>query len=112
MVGSDTATFPEGNISVTTREPKAQDPMPPLARKMIVAGCDPEASVEIRRGAMRVWKKDHTLRFWADQDIRELPSGNIVWRKYQKFPDHLRERRSKPEPSAATAMRVHPQSPP
>ena len=89
MTGSDTATFPEGNLSVTSREPKVQDPMPSLARKMIKAGYDPEATVRITRGTMTVWKKDHSLRFWADRDTREQATGGIVTRGYRPFPNNV-----------------------
>ena len=86
LTGSDTATFPKGEISFTSREPKSQDPMPPLARKMVEAGCNPDAIVRITRSGMPVWKVDKPLRYWAELDIRELPDGKIVRRKYRPIP--------------------------
>lgn len=86
LTRSDTATFPERGITFTSREPKSQDPMPPLARLMLAAGCDPEGIVRITRNGTPVWTVDKPLQYWADLDIRELPDGQIVRRKYRPIP--------------------------
>ena len=89
LTGSDTAIFPEGEISFTSREPKSQDPMPALARKMVEAGCDPDVIVRIIRNGKPVWKVDKPLRYWVELDIRELPDGKIVTRKYRPIPSAI-----------------------
>ena len=56
---------------------------------MIAAGCDPDNRAVILRRSKRVWNEDKPLAFWAGKDIREMPNGGFVWRKYRPIPEKL-----------------------
>lgn len=84
LVGSDTAVCPDLEISYTARRPKSRDPIGPLARKMVEAGCDPEKPLEVSRDGIEVFLA-RRLGTWAERDIYCLPAGGFATRPYREF---------------------------
>lgn len=85
LVGSDTAVCPDLEISYTAPRPKSRDPIGPLARKMIAAGCDPEKPLKVSRGSTVVFHA-RRLGTWAERDIYCLPTGGFATRPWRCFP--------------------------
>jgi hypothetical protein len=62
-----------------------KDPISRLARKLRENGFNEQEPVRVMRDDIQVFKKDHTLKYWADHDWVENNNNQVQRRKYTPF---------------------------
>ncbi|WP_417463175.1 hypothetical protein [Kordiimonas sp.] len=83
--GSDTATCPELELTVTARKHGVIDE---LARKMIAAGANPEEDVVVYRGTTRCFFP-RPLRAWAATRLVENDERGFIAREFVEAPEWM-----------------------
>lgn len=99
LIGSYIARHVESGLTVDLTSSRNRNttkgPISPLCRKLIDHGHSPEAQVHIiryvpeQKHPMPIFKRDRSLRAWADVDCVESDRTSVYVVKHKPFPRHL-----------------------
>ena len=114
LIGSHVARHVESGLTIdlTSRRNRSttKGPISPICRKMLEDGHSPTDRVHIIRksldhdGLIPVFKRDRSLKAWADTDCVESETKSVRVVKYCPFPDTVKANHAR----GATRGRVAP----
>jgi hypothetical protein len=97
LIGSYVARHVESGLTVDLSSHRnrstTKGPLSPLCRKLLDLGHDPGGKVHVirkaldRAGHIPVFKRDRTLKTWADVDCVESETRSLHVQKYRPYPD-------------------------